>query len=206
MDCGRPRIREAGLRTMAATYPFHVIDAAEIPRADDPAHQHLVDVYASEVNKTASVWRAFDDVTLSYRPHPRSTTVAEVFRHELLSGRRFFGEFLGLPEPEAASVAPNPITVESAVARLADSVRARLPHLARGSRAWWDESVKFFDVDRSRLWVFWRRVLHSAHHRTQLTVYLRLLDRPVPPIYGPTADVTWSGADPTRTVEAAQRK
>lgn len=65
--------------------------------------------------------------------------------------------------------------------------------------------MPFFDVERNRIWVFWRRVLHSAHHRTQLTVSLRLLDRPVPPTYGPTADVTWSGADPTRTVDAARR-
>jgi uncharacterized damage-inducible protein DinB len=29
---------------------------------------------------------------------------------------------------------------------------------------------------------------HLAHHRGQLTVYLRLNDRPVPSVYGPTAD------------------
>jgi uncharacterized damage-inducible protein DinB len=29
---------------------------------------------------------------------------------------------------------------------------------------------------------------HLAHHRGQLTVYLRLLDIPVPSVYGPTAD------------------
>jgi uncharacterized damage-inducible protein DinB len=29
---------------------------------------------------------------------------------------------------------------------------------------------------------------HLIHHRGQLTVYLRLNDVPVPPIYGPTAD------------------
>jgi|SRR6516225_5737859 uncharacterized damage-inducible protein DinB len=29
---------------------------------------------------------------------------------------------------------------------------------------------------------------HLAHHRGQLTVYLRLLDQPVPAIYGPSAD------------------
>lgn len=29
---------------------------------------------------------------------------------------------------------------------------------------------------------------HLAHHRGQLTVYLRLNDRPVPSIYGPSAD------------------
>jgi len=35
-------------------------------------------------------------------------------------------------------------------------------------------------------------ISHLAHHRGQLTVYLRLLDVPVPSIYGPTADEkTW---------------
>ena len=29
---------------------------------------------------------------------------------------------------------------------------------------------------------------HLAHHRGQLTVYLRLNDAPVPSIYGPSAD------------------
>lgn len=29
---------------------------------------------------------------------------------------------------------------------------------------------------------------HWYHHRGQLAVYLRLLDRPVPSVYGPTAD------------------
>ena len=32
---------------------------------------------------------------------------------------------------------------------------------------------------------------HFAHHRGQLTVYLRLNDRPVLSIYGPTADEKW---------------
>jgi len=29
---------------------------------------------------------------------------------------------------------------------------------------------------------------HSVHHRAQLGVYLRMLDVPVPAMYGPTAD------------------
>ena len=33
---------------------------------------------------------------------------------------------------------------------------------------------------------------HFCHHRGQLTVYLRLLDVPIPSIYGPTADEKWS--------------
>ena len=34
---------------------------------------------------------------------------------------------------------------------------------------------------------------------------LRLLNAWVPATYGPTADVTWSGADPTTMLEAARR-
>jgi uncharacterized damage-inducible protein DinB len=33
-----------------------------------------------------------------------------------------------------------------------------------------------------------QHISHLSHHRGQLTVYLRLLDVPVPAIYGPTAD------------------
>jgi uncharacterized damage-inducible protein DinB len=35
-------------------------------------------------------------------------------------------------------------------------------------------------------------ISHLSHHRGQLTVYLRLLDVPVPSVYGPTADEGWS--------------
>ena len=31
-------------------------------------------------------------------------------------------------------------------------------------------------------------IVHTVHHRGQLSVYLRLLDVPVPSIYGPSAD------------------
>jgi hypothetical protein len=189
---------------MATAYSTHVIADSAIPRAADAAGQHIVDIYASEINKVGAVWRAFDDGVLDFRPHPRSMMVADIFKHELLSARRFFGGFLGLPEPDASLVVPDPITVDASVQRLGELARARLPHLAAATPSWWHATVPFFDVERARIWIFWRRVLHTAHHRTQLAVYLRLLDRPVPPVYGPTADISWSGADPTRTIESAR--
>ena len=42
-----------------------------------------------------------------------------------------------------------------------------------------------------RLVVMRQNINHLAHHRGQLTVYLRLLDVPIPSIYGPTADERW---------------
>lgn len=186
-------------------YAHSVVPATRVPAASFAFGQHLLDTYASEVNKVAAVWAALGDDDLAFRPHPRSMTVAEVLRHQLLSERRFFAEFLGCPEPAAATVLPDPLQVRACRDRLVARAEARLEHLATQGEAWWLEPVPFFDVTRARVWVFWRRVLHTAHHRTQLTVYLRLLGRAVPSTYGPTADETWTGADPTTSVAAAGR-
>jgi uncharacterized damage-inducible protein DinB len=43
-------------------------------------------------------------------------------------------------------------------------------------------------MDQPRHVVLRDTMNHLAHHRGQLTVYLRLLDQPVPAIYGPSAD------------------
>ena len=42
-----------------------------------------------------------------------------------------------------------------------------------------------------RLAVMRQNINHLVHHRGQLTVYLRLLEVPLPSIYGPTADEKW---------------
>lgn len=188
------------------TYSYVAIPDEEVPRASAPIFQHLLKTYASETNKVISVWREFDAEDLSFRPHTRSATVEEIFRHQLLSERRFFGEFLGLPEPPPPQILPEGKRPEDYVGRMRELARPRLGLLAGKTEAWWLEVVPFFDVRRERVWVFWRRVLHTAHHRTQLTVYLRLLGKDVPSTYGPTADVTWEGADPTQTVQASGRK
>jgi uncharacterized damage-inducible protein DinB len=182
------------------------IGDSEIPRASSPIFQHLLKTYASEANKLNSVWLEFSEDDLGFRPHARSSTVREIIEHELLSERRFFGEFLGLPEPPAEQVLPETRTPVSYATRMLDLSRARLKFLAEQNQEWWLTVVPFFDVERERIWIFWLLDLHTGHHRTQLTVYLRLLDKRVPSTYGPTADVKWEGADPTRSVEAAGRK
>ncbi|MDX2151739.1 MAG: DinB family protein [Bryobacteraceae bacterium] len=187
-------------------YESTAISDAEVPRAASPQHQHLLDTYASETNKVAGVWGQFTDQDLSWRPHPRSSSVGDILKHQLLSERRFFGEFLGNPEPPADAVLPKDGTVGALTHRFLELARPRLAYFAARNADWWLTPAPFFDVERERVWIFWRRVLHTAHHRTQLTVYLRLLDRPVPATYGPTADVTWEGADPTHTAEAAGRR
>ena len=190
---------------MAMQYFQTPIPDSSVPRAALPWAQHVLDTYAGEINKVVSVWRGFEDDDLAYRPHERSSSVGEILKHQLLSERRFFGEFLGIAEPAPGDVLPPAATIIACATRLVELAVPRLGLLATQPEAWWLGRVPFFDVERDRLWIFWRRVLHTAHHRTQLTVYLRLLGRPVPSTYGPTADVTWSGADPTLGVDAAGR-
>jgi uncharacterized damage-inducible protein DinB len=191
---------------MPMQYEHTEIPDSAVPAAAFPFARHMLETYVSETNKVVSVWRGFADADLDYRPHAASSAVGEILKHQLLSERRFFAEFLGLEEPAAATVVPAPFTITNAIARLAGLARARLPLLAQRPEPWWLEEVPFFDVTRQRVWIFWRRLLHTGHHRTQLSVCLRLLGRPVPPTYGPTADVTWTGADPTQSVAAAERR
>jgi uncharacterized damage-inducible protein DinB len=191
---------------MPMSYADTAIPDAEVARAVQPIFQHLLDTYASETGKVFSVWRQFSEEDLSFRPHARSSSVLDIFKHQLLSERRFFGEFLGVPEPPASEVLPQQVSVRVCTGRFLELARPRLTFLALQMEPWWLERVPFFDVERERIWIFWRRVLHTAHHRTQLTVYLRLLGKMVPATYGPTADLTWDGADPTHNVDAASRK
>lgn len=191
---------------MPANYAYIAIPDSDIPEASSPIFQHLLQTYASETNKVISVWREFDLSNMSYRPHPRARTVEEIMKHQLLSERRFFGEFMGVPEPPPSQVLPHDGKPEDYIRRMYELAFPRLAILAVQNDKWWLERVTFFDVVRERIWVFWRRVLHTTHHRTQLTVYLRLLGKAVPSTYGPTGDVTWEGADPTVTVESAGRK
>ncbi|HKT13351.1 MAG TPA: DinB family protein [Terriglobia bacterium] len=188
------------------SYVHIAISDPQVPRAPSPILQHLLDTYASETNKVISVWSEFGAEDLAFRPHQRSSSVAEIMKHQLLSERRFFGEFLGSPEPPPHQVLPAAETPEEYARRMLELALPRLSFLSSKREDWWIEEAPFFDVKRQRIWIFWRRVLHTTHHRTQLTVYLRLLEKKVPSTYGPTADVTWKGADPTTTVDAAGRR
>lgn len=190
---------------MAMRYSFSSIPDSKVPIASSALLQHLLNTYASETNKVISVWLVFSDADLTFRPHARSSSVLQILEHQLLSERRFFSEFLGLLELPPAEVLPRDKTIGGFTQRMLDLAMPRLQCLAQKQVDWWIEPVPFFDVTRERIWIFWRRVLHTAHHRTQLTVYLRLLDKRVPSTYGPTADITWQGADPTNTVDAAGR-
>ena len=159
-----------------------------------------VDTYASETNKTAGVWSELTDAQLEFRPHAAQQLGAPdpgasdplrapVLRRVHRAGRSRRSRRL-LPPGDAPGVA-------AYVERLVALRRAEARAAGRGGRGVLARrGAVLRRRARERIWIFWRRVLHTAHHRTQLTVYLRMLNKPVPPTYGPTADVSWTGADP----------
>ena len=51
-------------------YDFIPIPDADVPQAVEPVFQHVVTTYASEANKTASVWRAVPDPDPDKYPSP----------------------------------------------------------------------------------------------------------------------------------------
>ena len=189
-------------------YDFIAIPDTEIPQAVEPIFQHVLTTYTSEANKTVSVWRAVPDDLLDFKPHEKTNSIRTIMVHQLLSERRFFAQFIGTEEPLAEELLPpgDKPGVQAYIDKHLWLVRRRLPLLAAGTTSWWLENRDFFGgLRRERIWVFWRRVLHTCHHWTQVQTWLRLAGQNVPAIYGPSGDVKWAEADPTYSVEAAKR-
>lgn len=191
-------------------YEWTAIADSEIPASKNPVFAHLVRTYASETNKTASMWKAIPEHLLEYRIHEVCNTVRTILVHQILSERRFFAQFVGTEEPAVDTLLPPEDKPEVAqyIERYVQLARQRLSQLASKETDWWMEERPFFSgLVRQRIWTFWRRVLHTCHHRTQVQTGLRLGGAPlVPAIYGPSHDVTWDEADPTYSLAAAARE
>ena len=133
---------------------------------------------------------------LSWRPHPKSYTIGGLGTHIsnlptwILSALTDDGfDFANRPpnlqplESVAGIVSKfdeNIAAVEKAFADIDDDGLAETWTLRHGTHI--ISAEPRFAVFRQ-----WG-ISHIVHHRAQLSVYLRLLDLPVPAIYGPTAD------------------
>src|SRR5438105_3428951 len=115
-------------------YEFTAIPDNEIPCAREDVFQHVLNIYASETNKVISTWRSFSEEDLGYRPDDKSETVLGILRHQLLSERRFFAEFVAVPEPAPEVVLPEEQTVEAFCRRMRQLAVRRLAFFAAQSQ------------------------------------------------------------------------
>ena len=146
----------------------------------------LLDTYETERLKTLSVWSAFEDEDMEFRPAPRIRTPHEHMVHQSISENNWMKDMLGVDTGKPP--VPQQETRLEFLRHYAALSAQRLAMLREKPEAFWNETVAFFDVPRTHSWIMLRRLTHSAHHRAQLTVYLRLLGRPVYSTYGPSAD------------------
>jgi uncharacterized damage-inducible protein DinB len=133
---------------------------------------------------------------LAWKPHEKSTSLGRLAGHitqlPVLLAAVLTQDELNF-DPEVFDPAPMPESVPGllktfdkntadAIGLLNTLADDKLNHVWR-LRA--GEQV-FMEKPRAAVirWVF----SHIIHHRGQLSVYLRLLDVPLPPVYGPTAD------------------
>lgn len=149
-------------------------------------YQFLLDTYETERLKTLSVWSQFHDSDMCFRPEPRARTPHEQMVHQCVSEDTWMKTMLGIDLGEP------PLPKEEKrlefLKRYADLSARWLAQLHAKPESWFEEITRFFDVERSRAWVIVRRIAHTAHHRGQLTIYLRVLGRDLYSTYGPTAD------------------
>jgi len=146
----------------------------------------LLDTYETERIKTLGVWSLFEDGELEFRPAPLSRTPHEQMVHQCMSEDVWMTKMLGVTT--GLPVLPAKETKLDFLRHYADASARRLAALKEKPDEWFGETTTFFDVPRTKSWVLLRRLTHSAHHRAQLTVYLRLLGHPLYSTYGPTAD------------------
>jgi len=133
---------------------------------------------------------------LEWRPHHKSFTAGELASHIVECVRwteAIFGDDEFNVDPatfksyRASSSAELLETFDASVARCME-VLAAVDDLA-AARPWRMKIKGTVRFERPKAMVFRDFTLsHLIHHRGQLSVYLRLLDVPVPGAYGPTAD------------------
>ena len=152
-------------------------------------YSFLVDTYSTERLKTLNVWSMFRDNDMDIRPHPlleRDRTAHEHMVHQCLSEDKWFRTMFGIEV--GAPPLPDPENRMAFIRRYADDSEQRLARLTEKNEAWWEQEVAFFDTTHLRAWIMVRRVAHTAHHRGEQTILLRLMGRPVHSVYGPSVD------------------
>jgi len=163
----------------------------------------LVETYETERIKVVSAWSEFAEQDLVVRPRtgdPRGRSVLEQMVHQCVSEDLWFRKMLGIDV--GAPPLPKQETRIDFIERYVEDSGKRLAVLHAKDEQWWEEEVKFFDVERSRAWVMVRRVAHTSHHRGQLMAMLRMLGREIHSNYGPTADTGGLMANHAPTIYA----
>ena len=162
--------------------------------ATDIAHVAFGDL-EHELSNTRKVLERVPDDKLNWRPHPKSRTLGQLAQH--VAELPWLFRVAATEQNLDAGNRPPPVEPASTAELLAKfdetsaAARAAFGRINEEQLAEeWSLLFRgkvFFTIPRySALRTF--VLSHLVHHRGMLLVYLRLLDVPVPGLYGPSAD------------------
>jgi uncharacterized damage-inducible protein DinB len=155
----------------------------------------LLAEYDHEMGTTRRLLDRIPDDKLAWKPHEKSRALGELASH-LGNIPNWASLILNASSFDLAEAPPDaaPKTTRADILALFDDSTKKTRELMDKSDADYTApwSLKRGGQDMfsmPRIAAFRSFVLnHTIHHRGQLSVYLRLNEIPVPPIYGPTAD------------------
>src|SRR5437763_6941723 len=159
-------------------------------------HKVLFADLESELATTRRMLERVPEGQNDWRPHAKSRTLGELATH--LAQLPGFGLVM-CTRDEYDGLAPRPpearVTTSAERVRMFDQLSGQLRQTLQ--QMTWDQANSpwqlrlgdkiVFDAPRKQI-LRTAFVTHSAHHRAQLGVYLRMLDTPVPWSYGRSAD------------------
>lgn len=156
----------------------------------------LLQELAAEAATTRRVLERVPESSLGWRPHPKSMSLGQLALHlatlpqqlsNFVAGDTFdFSAAAGAP-PQAESHGALMAAFDASIAHAERYIGSLSDARATATWTLTDGHAPLFSAPRAgviRSFLF----NHWYHHRGQLSVYLRLLDVPVPSVYGPTAD------------------
>ena len=158
--------------------------------------QAFLQEFDTEAKTTRKVLERVPADKFDWKPHPKSMSLGELAMHTALTPGMICG-WACVEEYKFGGDGPKPPVAETT----ADLVAAHDKSVATmketmgqlgdaGLMKNWKASMgeqTLFEMPKAAL-IRSIALNHWYHHRGQLSVYLRLLDVPVPSIYGPSAD------------------
>ena len=155
----------------------------------------LMGELTQEAAVTRRMLEALPEDRFDYKPHEKSMDLASLAMH-MAQIPGWGATTLSSDELDVtqADQAERPSDVATVLARFDEGVTAFRAALEKASADDLQSEWKLKNGDQVMFTLPRGAVLrsmilnHMIHHRAQLQMYFRLLDRPVPAVYGPTAD------------------
>ena len=141
-----------------------------------------------ECAATARVIGNLPPARLDFQPHPKSMDAGTLAWHLVTSEQWFIDCFLaGRKVPSEA--AQRPPSLQEILQAYAAQHQTQSQQVRQAHEDTWTRTLDWFGQGLPAAMLLEGVMLrHAAHHRGQLTVYLRLLGAKVPSVYGPSAD------------------